>query len=124
MLRFLLRAFARPLYASRVAALAVLLGLCCAAFWPRNSDAKFQSRTQPTANWTTTQSGVAVFIIYPNEKGETTCREATKTERDFVNSRSRGGPTRIIYPGASRSSNDELRALSDSTGLNLSPSAG
>lgn len=120
MLTFLLR----PHFASRVVALALLLGLGWALFWPRATQAKFQSHAPQTNNWTTSQSGEDVFVIYLNERGETACREATKTERELINSRRTGaGPTRIIYPGASRDPENAQKALTES-GLNLLPSAG
>ena len=120
MLRFILLRH----FASRVVAFAVLAGLCWSVFSPGPSQARRQTQTtKQISNWTLSTAGEDIFILYKNERGETTCRPATKEERDLVNSRQRGGTRRVIYSGAPR---DEARAaeLSESTGLNLLPSAG
>lgn len=120
MMTFLLH----PHFASRAVVLALLLGLGWALLPPRTTEAKFQSRAiQTAANWTRSAGGSneEILVLYRNERGETTCREATRTERELINSRRSGaGPTRIIYSGAPR---DPEKAQSE-TGLNLLPSAG
>ena len=114
---------------SRVFASALLAGLCWAMFAPRGSQAVL--KTQPaqatqSTNWTKSAAPDEVFVIYRNERGEMSCRAATKAERDAINSRSNAGPTRIIYAGAPRDSDSNAqRSESDTTpGLNLVPSAG
>ncbi|HEX6043240.1 MAG TPA: NF038122 family metalloprotease [Pyrinomonadaceae bacterium] len=98
-------------------------------FAPRSSQAVL--KTQPAratqgANWTKSSAADDVFVIYRDERGEMSCRAATKAERDAINSRSNAGPTRIIYAGAPRDSDSNAqRSESDTTpGLNLLPSAG
>src|SRR5689334_17048345 len=121
MLRFIFL----PRYASRAVAFALLAGLCCALFWPRSSDAKFQPATTPQlSNWTVSSSDEDIFVLYKNEHGQTMCRPATKAERDQINSRQLGGPTRVIYPGAPRKFDKLAANVINPGGVNLLPSAG
>jgi alpha-tubulin suppressor-like RCC1 family protein len=119
-----------PRYASRALAFALLAGLCWAIFSPRASEAKFvkhQAQTKaPVSKRTVENDGDDTFVLYQNERGETVCRPATKVERDQINSRQLGGPTRVIYPGASRRRDgmDPARAEESDSALNLLPSAG
>jgi len=101
-----------------------LAGLCCALFWPRSSHAGLQIKTTPQIpNWTISTSDDDTFVLYRNERGETTCRPATKAERDQINARHQGGRTRVIYPGAPRKFDKATgNQLLDSS--NLLPSAG
>ena len=112
-------------YASRAAAFVLLAGLCWAIFSPPSSHARFQTQT-PLQNWTISTNGDDTFVIYQNERGETTCRRATKAERDQINSRQKGGPTRVIYAGAPRrrDKTNEQMAVESPPGVNLLPSAG
>ena len=123
MLRFILL----PRFASRALALALLAGLCWAAFSPRSSEAKYgiQKRAQ-TANSTFSPDDEETFVLYQNERGETTCRPATKAERDQINSRHLGGRSYLIYPGAprARDGGEAIQSLEADTGLKLQPSAG
>ena len=114
--------------AVRAAAFALLAGLCWALLSPDTSEAKFQIQTnkaQPS-KWTIAPDNEDIFVLYQNERGETTCRLATKAERDQLNSRNQAGPTRVIYPGALRGRDDsnEMKSLESTTGLKLLPSAG
>ena len=123
----MLRFIPLPRYASRPVAFALLAGLCWALLAPRASEAKFQTKTAtPLSKWTASTDGEDTYVLYKNERGETTCRPATKAERDQINSRHLGGPTRVIYPGAPRERDDTnaIRSLESTTGLNLLPSAG
>ena len=117
-----------PRYACRAVAFALLAGLCWALVSPPASEAKLQTKsTTRTANWTVANDGEDAFVLYQDERGETTCRPATKVERDQINSRRQDGPTRVIYPGAPRERDGDqnaLLALENTTGLNLLPSAG
>src|SRR6185369_322730 len=123
MLRFIFP----PRFAFRAVAFAVLAGLCWALFSPQRSAAqlKVQTTTPKTSNWSLSP-GEDVFILYQNERGETTCRPATKAERDQINSGRSGGPARVIYPGAPRERDgaNAMSTLESETGLNLLPSAG
>ena len=122
MLRFIFL----PRYASRAIAFALLAGLCWALLSPQPSAAQLQVQTTPqTSKWTFSPGDEDVFVLYQNERGETTCRPATKAERDQIVSR-RPGPTRVIYPGAPRERDgaNAMSALESETGLNLLPSAG
>lgn len=112
-------------YASRAIALALLAGLCWAIFPPHSSHARFQTNPTPQ-NWTTSTNGDDTFVIYQNERGEMACRHATKAERDQINSRHKGGSTRVIYAGAPRlrDKTNEQMALESPPGVNLLPSAG
>ena len=123
MLRFIFP----PSYASRAVAFALLAGLCCALFWPRSSQAKFQPGTTPQlANWTIATNDDDIFVLYKNEHGQTQCRPATKAERDQIKSRQLGGSTRVIYPGAPRKFDKPSanRVLDPGISVNLLPSAG
>jgi alpha-tubulin suppressor-like RCC1 family protein len=123
----MLRLILLPRYASRSVAFALLAGLCWSLLAPRASEAKFQTKTSPSSSeWTASTNGEDTYVLYQNERGETTCRPATRAERDQINSRHLGGPTRVIYPGAPRSRDDTnaIRSLESTTGLNLLPSAG
>src|SRR5688572_32301915 len=106
-------------YASRAVALTLLAGLCWAAFGPRSSHARLQPQKAPQlSRWTTSNDGDDIFVLYRNERGETTCRPATKAERDQINSRQLGGPTRVIYPGAPRDRDENaMKALESDAGL-------
>ncbi|HXC71652.1 MAG TPA: NF038122 family metalloprotease [Pyrinomonadaceae bacterium] len=111
--------------ASRITAFALLAGLCWTIFLPHSSHAKFQTRYTPQ-NWTLSPEDDDTLVIYQNERGETTCRRATKAERDRINSRQKGGSTRLIYAGAPRKGDqtNEQMAVESPTGVNLLPSAG
>ena len=120
MLRFIFL----PRYASRAVAFALLAGLCCALFWPRSSHAVLQTNITPQiSNWTISTGDEDTFVLYRNERGETTCRPATRAERDQINSRHLGGRTRVIYPGAPRKF-DKPTGPQPLDSSNLLPSAG
>src|SRR6185503_4259490 len=122
MLRFLLL----PRYVSRVFAFALLAGLCWAIFSPRTSLAGLRTKpTPPSSKWTISPDE-DTYVLFQNERGETSCRPATKAEREQIQSRHLGGPTRLIYPGAARNRDDlnEQRSIESETGLHLLPSAG
>jgi len=124
MLRFIFL----PRYASRAVAFALFAGLCWALLSPQPSAAQLQIQTTTPRNptWTFSPGDEDVFVLYQNERGETTCRPATKAERDQIDSRRSGGPARVIYPGAPRERDgaNAIRSLESTTGLNLLPSAG
>jgi len=103
----------------------LLAGLCWTIFLPHSSHAKFQTRYTPQ-NWAISPDDDDTLVIYQNERGETTCRRATKAERDRMNSRQKGGSTRLIYAGAPRKGDktNEQMAVESPTGVNLLPSAG
>ena len=125
MLRFIFL----PRYASRAIALALLAGICWALFSPRASQARREGKlqtqtTKPLPSLTgSANNDEDIYVLYRNERGETACRPATKAERDQINARERGGPTRVIYPGASRDGENAIKS-EDAPGLNLLPSAG
>ncbi|HEX5964416.1 MAG TPA: hypothetical protein VFY51_00740, partial [Pyrinomonadaceae bacterium] len=122
----MLRSIFVPRFACRAIAFALLAGLCWALFSPAASEAKLQTQTRAqTSSWTISPDNEETFVLYQNDRGEITCRPATKSERDFINSRNQAGPTRVIYPGAPRGLDDSnaLKSLESSTGLNLLPSA-
>src|SRR6185295_12796322 len=94
----------RALFAPKIAKFGyfcLIIALCWAIFGPTRSHAR---RAVPLQNdaWTSSTTSDEVFIIYRNERGEFTCREATKTERERINKRPGGGETRLIYSGARR----------------------
>jgi len=100
MLRFIFL----PRFASRAIAFALLAGLCWALLSPQPSAAQLQvqTTTPKPSTWNFSPADEDVFVLYQNERGETTCRPATKAERDQINSGRSGGPARVIYPGAPR----------------------
>ena len=123
----MLRSVFLPRFACRAVVFALLAGLCWALFAPGPSEAKLQIQTRAqTSNWSISQNNEDTFVLYQDERGQTSCRPATKSERDFINTRNQAGPTRVIYPGAPRGRDDSnaLKSLESTTGLNLLPSAG
>ena len=122
----MLRLIFPPSHASRAVAFALLAGLCCALFWPRASEAKFQPGPGPQLSTWTILSDDDIFVLYKNEHGQTQCRPATQAERDQIKSRQLGGSTRVIYPGAPRKFDKPGANQVKDPGItvNLLPSAG
>ena len=82
----------------------LLAALAWTLFWPAPSRAGLSLRQVPqTQNWSSsTSADEQVFVVYRNERGEFACRDATKTERERISGRRRGGSTRLIYDGAAK----------------------
>lgn len=81
----------------------LLSALTFVLFWPTGSQARREiPRTQITNASATRDVEEQVFVVYRNERGEFKCREATGAERERIINRRTGGPTRLIYAGASR----------------------
>ena len=83
------------------------------------------------ANWSSSRDsgdGYQTFVVYQNERGEVTCREATSEEHRRIIERSGGGPTRLIYSGAPRRKDlpygVEAWTSDETAGLALQVSAG
>jgi hypothetical protein len=110
--------------------LCLIMALGWAIFWPTASEAgrarlAVPPSQVPSPAWNS--STEEIFIVYRDQSGKFACRVATKAERDRINGRSGGGPTRLIYSGARRAKGDlsAERSVDDSTaGLALQPSAG
>src|SRR5215208_455972 len=109
----------------------LLAALAWTLFWPAPSRAGLSLRQVPqTQNqiWSSsTDADEQIFVVYRNERGEFACRDATKTERERINGRRRGGSTRLIYDGAAkqRSKSGTQKSTSVPTpDLALQPSAG
>ncbi|MGH9875569.1 MAG: NF038122 family metalloprotease, partial [Pyrinomonadaceae bacterium] len=85
---------------------------------------------KPNSKWHAPDdvSGSPSFVVYQNELGEVTCREATELERRQIAERSGGGATRVIYPGAPLRSQlpygTETWTPKSAPDLRLQPSAG
>ena len=132
MFSFILRVRTAPKFV-KLGYLCLILALGWSIFWPSTSEA---GRTRPSARppqqvsnqaWTSSTATDEIFIVYRNERGQFACREATKAERDRINKRSGGGPTRLIYSGARRSKGDVSAERSGddlTSNLALQPSAG
>src|SRR5687768_16158629 len=116
--------FSHARSSSRVVKLAyrcLLAILCWILISPPASQAVRYVPQVQSRNWTSTEE--QIFVIYRNERGEFACRDATKTERERINERRGGGPTRLIYEGAGRQKSTSGTQRSTST-FNLLPSAG
>ena len=128
MLSFIPRVRTAPKIA-KFAYFCLIIALGWAIFGPTSSHA---GRSAPpplqTEAWTSsTSTSDEIFIVYRDQHGHFACREATKTERERINKRSRGGETRLIYSGARRGKtglSTERSADNSTTGLSLLPSAG
>src|SRR6185369_13239027 len=80
----------------------LIIGLCWSIFGPTSSHAgRFAPLPLQTEAWTSVTAD-EIFIVYRDQDGKFACREATKTERERINKRSRSGETRLIYSGARR----------------------
>ncbi len=104
----------------------LIIALCWAIFGPTSSQAG-RSAPLPLQTEAWTSSSDEIFIVYRDQQGHFACREATRTERERINKRSRGGETRLIYSGAQRGKAglSAERSVDNSTsGLALLPSAG
>src|SRR5688500_6477401 len=114
--------FSHARSSSRVVKLAyccLLAALCWFLISPPASQAVHYVPQVQNRTWNSTEE--QIFVVYRNERGEFACRDATKTERERINERRGGGPTRLIYEGAGR---QKFTSGTQRSNFNLLPSAG
>lgn len=99
----------------------LLLGL------PLSSRVTMQSINAPQGK-TPDADQYRAFVVYENERNEIVCRTASESEQKQIASRSGGGQTKLIYPGAPLRKEmpygAETWTLGQKSNLTLLPSAG